>query len=67
LLDEIAETRDRVLILEDTVELQCRSDDHVGMRSEPGVTTMADLVRATLRLRRTASSSARCAGPRHWT
>jgi len=51
LLDEIAETRDRVLILEDTMELQCRSDDHVGMRSEPGVTTMADLVRATLRLR----------------
>lgn len=51
LLDEIAQTRDRVLILEDTVELQCRSDDHVGMRSEPGVTTMADLVRATLRLR----------------
>ncbi len=51
LLDEIAETRDRVLILEDTVELQCRSDDHVGMRTEPGVTTMADLVRATLRLK----------------
>jgi type IV secretion system protein TrbB len=51
LLDDIAETRDRVLILEDTVELQCRSDDHVGMRTEPGVSTMADLVRATLRLR----------------
>ena len=51
LLDEIAETRDRVLILEDTVELQCRSDDHVGMRTEPGISTMADLVRATLRLR----------------
>ena len=51
LLDEIAETRDRVLILEDTVELQCRSDDHVTMRTEPGVSTMADLVRATLRLR----------------
>lgn len=51
LLDEIARTGDRVLILEDTVELQCRSDDHVGMRAEPGVTTMADLVRATLRLR----------------
>lgn len=51
LLDEIAETRDRVLILEDTLELQCRSDDHVSMRTEPGVTTMADLVRATLRLR----------------
>ena len=51
LLDEIAQTHDRVLILEDTVELQCRSDDHVGMRTEPGVSTMADLVRATLRLR----------------
>ena len=51
LLDEIAETRDRVLILEDTVELQCRSEDHVCMRTEPGVSTMDDLVRATLRLR----------------
>ena len=51
LLDEIAATCDRVLILEDTVELQCRSDDHVGMRTEPGVSSMADLVRATLRLR----------------
>jgi type IV secretion system protein TrbB len=51
LLDEIAETRDRVLILEDTIELQCRSDDHVCMRTEPGVSTMADLVRSTLRLR----------------
>jgi type IV secretion system protein VirB11 len=51
LLDEIAATGDRVLILEDTVELQCRSDDFVAMRTEPGVSTMADLVRATLRLR----------------
>jgi len=39
------------MLLEDTVELQCRSDDHVSLRAEPGVTTMADLVRATLRLR----------------
>ncbi|WP_373696591.1 P-type conjugative transfer ATPase TrbB [Variovorax sp. EBFNA2] len=51
LLDEIAQTRERVLILEDTVELQCRCDDHVSMRTEPGVSTMADLVRTTLRLR----------------
>ncbi|XXQ52630.1 P-type conjugative transfer ATPase TrbB [Xenophilus aerolatus] len=51
LLDEIAGTGDRVLILEDTVELQCRSNDHVAMRTEPGVSSMADLVRATLRLR----------------
>lgn len=51
LLDEIADTGDRVMVLEDTIELQCRSDDHVSMRAEPGVSTMADLVRATLRLR----------------
>lgn len=51
LLDEVAQTRDRVLVLEDTVELQCRSDDHVSLRAEPGAATMADLVRATLRLR----------------
>ena len=51
LLDEIARTHDRVLILEDTVELQCSSDDFVAMRTEPGVSTMADLLRATLRLR----------------
>lgn len=51
LLEEVAEMRDRVMILEDTVELQCRSEDHVSMRVEPGVSTMADLVRATLRLR----------------
>ncbi|MET3515009.1 type IV secretion system protein VirB11 [Pseudacidovorax sp. 1753] len=51
LLDEVARTRDRVLVLEDTVELQCRSEDHVSLRAEPGAATMADLVRATLRLR----------------
>jgi P-type conjugative transfer ATPase TrbB len=40
LLDEIADTGDRVMILEDTVELQCRSDDHVCMRTEPGASTL---------------------------
>ncbi|MGR4870332.1 P-type conjugative transfer ATPase TrbB [Variovorax sp. LARHSF232] len=51
LLAEIARTRDRVLVLEDTLELRCLCDDHVSMRTEPGVATLADLVRATLRLR----------------
>lgn len=51
ILDEIAHTQDRVLVLEDTIELQCRSADHVSMRAEPGITTIGDLVRATLRLR----------------
>lgn len=51
LLHEIAQGGDRVLVLEDTLELQCCSDDYVAMRTEPGVSTMADLVRATLRMR----------------
>ncbi|NGY05912.1 P-type conjugative transfer ATPase TrbB [Solimonas terrae] len=51
LLDEIAATGDRVLILEDTVELQCAARDHVPLRTRAGVVTMAELVRSTLRLR----------------
>ncbi len=51
LLGEIAGSGDRVLILEDTVELQCRSDDHVQLRTRPGTASMADLVRSTLRQR----------------
>ena len=51
LLEVIAETRDRVIVLEDTVELRCRSDDHVALRTKPGVATMARLVRSILRLR----------------
>lgn len=51
LLQVVAETRDRVILLEDTVELQCLSDDHVPLRTKPGVATMAQLVRSILRLR----------------
>jgi type IV secretion system protein TrbB len=51
LLQEMAATGDRVILLEDTVELQCLSDDHVPLRTKPGVVSMADLVRSTLRLR----------------
>ena len=51
LLNEIAATGDRVILLEDTVELQCIVDDHVPLRTYPGVATLADLVRSTLRLR----------------
>jgi type IV secretion system protein TrbB len=47
----MAQTRDRVILLEDTVELQCLSDDHVPLRTKPGVASMAQLVRSTLRLR----------------
>jgi type IV secretion system protein TrbB len=51
LLEEVATTGDRVILLEDTVELQCAADDHVPMRTKPGVVSLAELVRSTLRLR----------------
>jgi len=51
LLAEIAATNDRVLVLEDTVELQCAARDHVPLRTRAGVVSMAELVRATMRLR----------------
>jgi type IV secretion system protein VirB11 len=51
LLEEVAKTGDRVIILEDTRELQSLSNDQVPLRTKPGVATMADLVRSTLRLR----------------
>ncbi len=51
LLAEIADTGDRVLVLEDTVELQCAARDHVPLRTRAGVVSMTELVRATMRLR----------------
>jgi len=51
LLAEIAATGDRVLVLEDTVELQCTANDHVPLRTRMGVVSMQELVRATMRLR----------------
>ena len=51
LLAEIADAGDRVVILEDTRELQCAAPDCVALRTKPGVASLADLVRSTLRLR----------------
>ena len=51
LLAEIATTGDRVIVLEDTVELQCTARDHVPLRTRAGIVSMAELVRSTLRLR----------------
>lgn len=50
LLQEIAKTDGRVFILEDTIELKCASLDSVALRTEPGVATLTELVRRTLRL-----------------
>lgn len=51
LLCEVANSGDRVVILEDTRELQCAAKDVVALRTKPGIASLADLVRSTLRLR----------------
>ncbi|MGE0022363.1 MAG: P-type conjugative transfer ATPase TrbB [Hyphomicrobium sp.] len=51
LLAEVADLGERVLILEDTRELKCAAADCVALRTKPGVASLADLVRSTLRLR----------------
>ena len=51
LLREIATTGDRVIVLEDTIELQCAATDHVALRTQAGIASMTELVRSTLRLR----------------
>lgn len=50
-LDEIAKTEDRVVIIEDTQELQCNASDHVLLRTKDNSVSMTDLLRATMRLR----------------
>ena len=51
LLAEIAKTTDRVVLIEDTRELQCRSPNLVALRTKDGVASLSDLVRSSLRLR----------------
>lgn len=51
LLAEIAEADERVILIEDTRELQCAAPDCVALRTKPGIVGLADLVRATMRLR----------------
>ncbi|MBL4854398.1 MAG: P-type conjugative transfer ATPase TrbB [Robiginitomaculum sp.] len=51
LLAEIANCNDRVLILEDTRELQCATEDQVALRTHGQDVKLSDLVRSTLRLR----------------
>jgi len=51
LLAEMAHLDERILIIEDTRELQSPAADTVALRTRPGSVTMADLVRSTLRLR----------------
>lgn len=51
LLREVAQADDRIVLIEDTRELQCAAPDCVALRTKPGIVNLADLVRSTLRLR----------------
>jgi type IV secretion system protein VirB11 len=51
LLAEVARLEERVILIEDTRELQCAASDCVALRTKAGIVSMADLVRSTLRLR----------------
>src|SRR5689334_13469970 len=51
LLAEVAKTGDRVVLIEDTRELQCSAPNLVALRTKDGVASLSDLVRSSLRLR----------------
>jgi type IV secretion system protein VirB11 len=51
LLKEVAATGDRVVVIEDTRELQVEAPNLVSLRTKDGVCSLADLVRSSLRLR----------------
>ena len=51
LLKEIAPTGDRVVLIEDTRELNCEVPNAVALRTKDGVIGLAELVRSSLRLR----------------
>lgn len=51
LLAEIAHRRERVVLIEDTRELNCAAPDTVALRTKAGVISLTDLVRSTMRLR----------------
>ena len=51
LLAEMAHLDERVILIEDTRELQSPAPDTVALRTRPGAVSMTDLVRSTLRLR----------------
>ena len=51
LLAEVARSNDRVVLIEDTRELQCAAPNLVSLRTKDGVASLSDLVRSSLRLR----------------
>ncbi|WP_288757370.1 P-type conjugative transfer ATPase TrbB [uncultured Brevundimonas sp.] len=51
LLAELAGGEDRIILIEDTRELQCAAPNTVALRTREGAVTLTDLVRSALRLR----------------
>jgi len=51
LLVEVVATGDRVVLIEDTRELQCAAPNLVALRTKDGAASLTDLVRSALRLR----------------
>jgi type IV secretion system protein VirB11 len=63
LLAEVAWTADRVVVIEDTRELQCDAPNFVALRTKEGVASLSDLVRSSLRLRPDRISIGEVRGP----
>ncbi len=51
LLAELTDRNERVVLLEDTVELRCPAANTVALRSKDGAANLTELLRSTLRLR----------------
>jgi len=51
LLAELAERDERIVLIEDTIELRCPAANTVALRSKEGVASLTELLRSTLRLR----------------
>ena len=50
ILDEIGKSKDRIVLIEDTLELQCNAEDKVSLKTNDNV-SMKDLLKSTMRLR----------------
>lgn len=51
LLAQMSQLDERIILIEDTRELQCPAQDVIALKTRPGRVSMTDLVRSTLRLR----------------
>ena len=66
LLAEVAQTGDRVVLIEDTRELQCAAPNLVALRTKDGAASLSDLCARLSAFVPIVSRSARCAAPRRW-